>query len=690
MYPVFYGVDALLTILILVTWWITGNKAGRLVYLPTQEKLRRQSRQILVWLCFSLLLVLGKIGSAVMLYQKFGWVFAQDRLLLHIPILVILALATTIFAIPRIITFVRLPAEEPDAPLTYAHYHLASAIRLLLPLKAATLGAVLCMYFFLAPTVPMNGMNIAMPIASCLAFIVYVGLCISHRHQIIHQTHSWMPPRKSIRLARGAADIFLVLIGLSGVYVLASEASYLPDRISMMSGKADYGKGIGSGQQHSHNQMAGSISVEKLTGPWAGEPDRRFTLTAEYKTVQLDSGVMMEAWTFNGQLPGPELRMQQGELVEVTLINKDIEGGATVHWHGLDVPNAEDGVAGVTQNAVLPGETYTYRFIAEQAGTYWYHSHQHSAEAVKKGLFGALIVGQSNKPFAEKDITVMTHTWKGGKTSFGSKDDIQQEQTAPGTPVRLRLINTDDWVMRQFAVVGTPFKVVAIDGTALHEPTDLTDTRLQLTTGGRYDITFTMPDHQVFLSVGGTSKRGILFSQNGSGTAPNIPNGQVFSPVAYGSPQATLFDSSSTFDREFNMILDNKFGFYNGSFGTLYTINGELFPHTPMYMVKEGDLVKTTITNRGMVEHPMHLHGHHMLVLSRNGLAVSGSPWWSDTLSVAPGESYVVAFRADNPGIWMDHCHNLTHAVIGMSMHLAYEGVTSPFETGDATHNHPE
>lgn len=138
------------------------------------------------------------------------------------------------------------------------------------------------------------------------------------------------------------------------------------------------------------------------------------------------------------------------------------------------------------------------------------------------------------------------------------------------------------------------------------------------------------------------------------------------------------------------MILDNKLGFYNRNLDFLYTLNGEVFPNTPMLMVKEGDLVKTTIVNRGNVEHPMHLHGHHVLVLSRNGKPSTGSPWWSDTLAVLPGETYEVAFAANNPGLWMDHCHNLVHAAAGMTMHLMYEGVTTPFSVGSGTINHPE
>jgi FtsP/CotA-like multicopper oxidase with cupredoxin domain len=90
--------------------------------------------------------------------------------------------------------------------------------------------------------------------------------------------------------------------------------------------------------------------------------------------VRLASGRTIDGLTFNGRSPGPELRVRRGQLVEVTLRNEDVDGGVSIHWHGLDVPNAEDGVAGVTQDAVLPRESYTYRFRPEQQGTFWYHA----------------------------------------------------------------------------------------------------------------------------------------------------------------------------------------------------------------------------------------------------------------------------------------------------------------------------
>ena len=117
---------------------------------------------------------------------------------------------------------------------------------------------------------------------------------------------------------------------------------------------------------------------------------------------------------------------------------------------------------------------------------------------------------------------------------------------------------------------------------------------------------------------------------------------------------------------------------------------GRPFPDVPMYVVREGELVRVPIENHTKSVHPMHLHGHRMLVLSRDGVAPSGSPWWTDTLDVHPGERFDVAFRADNPGIWMDHCHNLRHASEGFVMHLMYEGVTTPYRIGGTAHNHPE
>jgi FtsP/CotA-like multicopper oxidase with cupredoxin domain len=86
----------------------------------------------------------------------------------------------------------------------------------------------------------------------------------------------------------------------------------------------------------------------------------------------------------------------------------------------------------------------------------------------------------------------------------------------------------------------------------------------------------------------------------------------------------------------------------------------------------------------------MHLHGHHAVVLSRNGDEATGSPWWVDSLNVKNGETYEIAFVADNPGVWLDHCHNLPHASEGLLAHLMYDGYTTPYRIGGDPNNEPE
>ncbi|MGI5239808.1 multicopper oxidase family protein [Dactylosporangium sp. CA-139066] len=485
----------------------------------------------------------------------------------------------------------------------------------------------------------------------------------------------------AVRAAAGVALVAAVTVGLS-------TASALPARSSMSGGTVDTGGGAAAGHEH-----RGGISVTELTGAdsTTDAAVRRFTLTAQESTVRLDSGAQVAAWTFNGVTPGPQLVVHQGDLVEVTLVNRLPGVGVTVHWHGVDVPNAMDGVAGVTQDAVAPGAGFVYRFRASQAGTYWYHSHEMSSVQVRRGLFGALVVLPRDAPAPQDalDETVLRHTWgdEDGVATLGLAAGVQRRSVPAGRPVRLRLVNTDG-KPATFAVTGAPVRVVAIDGTDVHEPGVLSGARILVGGGARYDVEFTMPDAPVTLRADGPA---IVYSPGGdagpdrAATAPAL-----LDPARYGTPAATPFAPGGRFDRRFVLRIDERLGFYDGRPAVRYTLNGASFPDVPMLMVADGDLVEVTYVNRSGQHHPMHLHGHHMLVLSRDGRAATGSPWWVDTLDVGPGETYRVAFRADNPGLWMDHCHDLEHAANGMILHLGYTGVTSPFLTGSGTPNHPE
>lgn len=691
------------SLLLVIFSWIGSIKASRLLYSRSIEHMHRKTRKLLFWSWFPVIPAAAVLGAITWMQQTMSATFWIDHALIQAPLVILPLLTIWLVSVPKLLklrSITKVPGETEQAVHADLTTHLkAASPSLILPFQMMALAALTSFYFALVPPAPFKWLDISVPLA--ILVLATAGLWWRHRirFQQVSKMATYTAPafwKRSLAML----SVFAVLAA-SGycLFTYAMDKSELPAEIDMASGTHDYGgAAMADMNMHSHSGMAAMttspgqmISVADLTGPREGTPDRHFTLTAQKKTVTLSSGKTVDAWTYNGQIPGPELRMKEGELIEVTLLNQDIEQGVTAHWHGLDVPNAEDGVAGATQNAVMPGESYTYYFRAEQTGTFWYHSHQDSREAVSMGLFGALIVEPKTEPLQPvRDITVMTHRWKGASIAIGASDQLERLAIAPGTPVRMRLINTDDWVNQTYTLVGTHFEVAAIDGSDLNKPDVLTNTRVTVPTGGRYDLTFVMPERPVYLNVGENRLGGILMSSDGSGGIPEVPQTAPFDPLTYGSPAATAIDAGSRFDREFTLILDNKLGIFNRNFDFLYTLNGEVFPNTPMFMVKEGERVKTTFINRGNVEHPMHLHGHHVLVLSRNGKPSTGSPWWSDTLNVQPGETYEVAFVANNPGLWMDHCHNLVHAAAGMTMHLMYEGITTPYSVGSGTQNHPE
>lgn len=466
----------------------------------------------------------------------------------------------------------------------------------------------------------------------------------------------------------------LALLALLGFLGWAWWNSRLPGRYDVTAyGKVDLGGGP---------EPAGAeVSVADLGGP-KGKPDYRVTLTAEQASVQLTSGQKVGVWSFDGRVPGPELRVRQGDLVEVTLVNKDIDDGVTIHWHGVDVPNAEDGVAGVTQDSVLPGKSYTYRFRPEQVGTFWYHTHEDASKGVKRGLYGALVILPKG-PLPEKlDLTVPIHTFS-GRTAIGLDDQVLRRAVRPGTPVRLRFVNTDSSPKR-IGLAGMKASVVAIDGANI-EPAPVPEGEaIEIGAGGRYDLVFRMPTTAVGAEVEG-SRATLVLSPDGDGEAPDNPSRSVFDPAAR-SPVGQV--PQRAFDRVFTLKISKKPGFLDGRPGRHWALNGKLYPRTPMFEFAKGDLVGITLINDSGSVHPMHLHGHHVLVLSRNGKAVK--PWSTDTLNMLPHERYQVSFRANNPGVWMLHCHNLGHARDGLTMHVMYGGVMTPFRAGDAAHNHPE
>jgi FtsP/CotA-like multicopper oxidase with cupredoxin domain len=241
------------------------------------------------------------------------------------------------------------------------------------------------------------------------------------------------------------------------------------------------------------------------------------------------------------------------------------------------------------------------------------------------------------------------------------------------------LINTDSdphW----FALAGTPFRVAAVDGRDLNQPGEVSGVGLRLPAGGRCDLVFGMPDTPVALVLDNDRDGGLWLRPPAGGEAPvaDTAGWPELDLLRYGTPAAVPFDADHP-DRHFTMVLDRGVAMVDGSPAYAHTVNGRGHPSIPAQLVATGDIVRFTVVNRSLETHPWHLHGHPVLILARNGTPSSGSPLWMDTFDVRAGEKWEVAFRATNPGIWMNHCHNLPHADQGMMLHLHYDGVTTPF-----------
>ena len=319
---------------------------------------------------------------------------------------------------------------------------------------------------------------------------------------------------------------------------------------------------------------------------------------------RLASGERVDGYTVNHTSPGPVIHAVQGQLVEVRLVNASVPDGVTLHWHGVDVPNAEDGVAGVTQDAVPVGKSFTYRFVADQVGTYWYHSHQVSHAQVQGGLLGALVVAPPTPDPDVLDQLAVLHVYDGTPTVNGASGVVPVD-VADGTRVRVRVVNTDNGAAPVW-VSGSPYRVLAVDGYDLNGPTPVSGKAVRLTAGGRVDLEVTAPAR---IELGGATTLAL-----GSEVAAEAQPTELVDLLRYGTPAPLGFDPSHA-DRSFEYSIGRRPGFLDGRPGLWWSINGHLFPDVPMYVVQEGDVVRMHIENHSRAVHPMHLHGHHAVVL---------------------------------------------------------------------------
>jgi FtsP/CotA-like multicopper oxidase with cupredoxin domain len=404
-----------------------------------------------------------------------------------------------------------------------------------------------------------------------------------------------------------------------------------------------------------------------------------------------------QVWGYDGTVPGTTIRLLQGERVTRRLVNELPQPG-TIHWHGVRIDNAMDGVPGMTQDVVEPSKTFLYDFVVPDAGTYWYHPHNRSYEQMARGLSGALVVEEADGgPDVDGDEVLLIDDWRLAENAqiaggFGDMHDwahggrIGSWITVNGTgewrhPVkqnaryRLRLVNTANARIFSLEAQGLAGWVVALDGMPLDAPQPLD--RLTLAPAQRADIIV-----DVIASVGEEALL-VSFERDGgyaiasfdvTDVARSDPRGTPSPLPPNPVPPLGPLETARTADLSMEggamgrmagaMMGGRMMGMREmADAGKVWAFNGMAdMPEQPLVTADRGETVRITFTNDTAWPHAMHLHGHHFRHIGAGGTA---GPL-RDTLLMDRGETAQIAFVADNPGDWLLHCHMLEHAAGGM------------------------
>jgi FtsP/CotA-like multicopper oxidase with cupredoxin domain len=441
-------------------------------------------------------------------------------------------------------------------------------------------------------------------------------------------------------------------------------------------------------------------------------PVREFRLTARVADWEIGSGRVSPAWTYDGRVPGPEIRVKEGERLRVVLTN-ELPEPTTIHWHGLPVPHAMDGVPELTQRPVAPGERFAYEFTAGPAGTYWYHSHVNYQ--LDRGLLGPLVIEPAREALEyDREYVLVLDDWlfdpenaepdpsagmgmmggmmRGmmGRNRSGSSgraaarpqprydaftvnglsgDSHPALRVRKGDRVRLRLINASAATVIPVRLAGHRLTVTHSDGQPV-QPLEADGLRIGM--GERYDVLFTADRPGIWpLEMRGADGSGARLLVRYDGIRSNTVSQEAGSPASfprYGDLQGLDPVRAAEPDRMFDLTLSG--GMMAGP--TVWTLNGRRYPDTEPLEVNEGERVRLRLFNMSMMPHPMHLHGHFFDVVGPDGRRAA-SPIRKDTLLVDHMQRHVIDFTADNPGArWFLHCHNLYHQHGGMATEVQY------------------
>ncbi|MGB6324638.1 MAG: multicopper oxidase family protein [Methylocella sp.] len=402
-------------------------------------------------------------------------------------------------------------------------------------------------------------------------------------------------------------------------------------------------------------------------------------------------------WSYNGEVPGPLLRLKKGEEVKVRLVNNLVQP-ASLNWHGVRIVNAMDGVAGLTQEPVPPGGSFDYRFTPPDSGLYWYHPHAlpFIGEQLDRGLYGVLIVDEPEPPAADRDMLVVLADWKlddnGQLAGFNAATDAAgagrigplvtlnsravpvEETLPPSSRLRLRVLSAVDTRLMLIAFNGVRPLILAVDGQPC-EAFEPVRQMIPLGPGARFDVMLDLPadagaDTNVTLLGDNEPDRVLLaFKTVGEKRSP-LP------PIA-SLPQNPLLPSEIKLQasRKVDILIEAIAGMGTGPIPAAaqdrplyWKLNGKAFNGfgpAPLFSVKRGTPVTLGFVNHTAFVQQMHVHGHAMRRL--HDLDDGWEPYWRDAVLVPEGKTKHVAFVADNPGKWVIECLMAGRQASGMA-----------------------
>jgi FtsP/CotA-like multicopper oxidase with cupredoxin domain len=437
------------------------------------------------------------------------------------------------------------------------------------------------------------------------------------------------------------------------------------------------------------------------------------TLTAAPATVDL-GGVQVQTWAFDGQLPGPEIRLARDEVLRAELRNV-LPQPTTIHWHGIALRNDMDGVPDLTQPAVAPQSQFTYEFAVPDAGTYFFHPHV--GMQLDRGLYAPLVVTDPDEPGDyDLEAVIVLDDWLDGVDGRDPDQQLEQlrsegmdmggmdmggmgmaggaeaplgpdagdvdysyylingrigadpitVQAGPGQRLRLRIINAAADTAFRVALGGHRLTVTHSDGFPV-EPAE--GDALLIGMGERYDVEVTLADG-VFPLVAlaeGKQGQGFALVRTAGGTppppeaAPAELGGKLIMAPSLRATEAVRLPEREP-DRTHELTLGTEMSGYR------WTINGQVYGEHDPLPIESGERVRMRFVNRTMMFHPMHLHGHTY----QQAVTGSGAGPRKDTSIVLPMQAVDIDIEGDNPGQWLLHCHNIYHGESGMMTVLSY------------------